>query len=89
MNKNSLKKILEKFVINYSDPNWNNIKTINFNKSISTCSADFLIYQNMKTYTYTKILLNTEGLDSYIHPDHLKGHNISIKEINKLSRLIN
>lgn len=84
MNKQSLKKILETFVPEYLNPNWKDIKTINFTKSKSVCAADFFIYQNMKTYVYTKILFNEEGFDSYIHPDHLDSHRQSIEKINKL-----
>ena len=81
MNRRSVEKMLKQFVPGYIDPNWDNIKTIDFIPSISICVADYFIYHNMKTYVHTKILLNTEGYDSYIHSDHLPSHKKFIDEI--------
>lgn len=84
INRKALKKFLEMFIPNLN-PKWDSIKKIDFTKSTISCTADFFIYQNMKTYVYTKILLNTEGFDSYLHPDHLSGHLESIQQINELN----
>lgn len=85
VNKKSLEKILNKFIPNYKNPDWNAIKTINLTKSNALCLADYLLYQNVKTYVHTNILLNTEGWDSYIHPEHLPLHRQSINVIKELN----
>ena len=87
VNKSALRKMLESYIPEYRNPDWNSIKTIDFTNSKSVCTADFFIYQNMKTYVHTKILLNTEGLDSFIHPEHLPGHRRAINRINELLAL--
>jgi len=84
MSKRSMERLLRVFVPEYKNPNWEAITQIDFTHVPSNCIADYFIYLYMKTYVYKKILVNEEGEDSYIHPDHLIGHKHAINRVNQL-----
>lgn len=71
INKNGMKKIIDKFYIN-------NKWTIHKEKS----HADFIIYNNVKTYDYTKPLFDHEVFESTIHNEYYNSHMNALKYIN-------
>lgn len=71
INRNGMKKILSRYISNYLDSNWNNIKLIDFTKTTRGCEADDLIFNNINRYIFTQIISDVEGLDSTLHPLHV------------------
>lgn len=84
INRDGMEKLLEQFVPEYKKENWDEISTINFENVLVECIADFFIYYHLKTYVYSDILFNTEGIDSEIHSEHLPFHRDGINKINDI-----
>ena len=83
-----MEKLLKQFVPEYKKENWDEISTINFENTLNivkVCVADIFIFTHVKTYVYSDILFNAEGIDSEIHSDHLSFHRTNINKINEIS----
>jgi GR25 family glycosyltransferase involved in LPS biosynthesis len=81
INRKAMKKILEMYIPNYNDNNWNNIKVLDFTKHPESYAADDLIFYNTNRYVCTQILIDVDGIDSTLHPENLPKHNITKKYI--------
>lgn len=77
INRKGMIKLLKRHIPNYLEPNWNNIKVINFSNHNFACEADHILFYNVNRYICTKMLIDVDGIDSTLHPSHLKLHNIT------------
>lgn len=77
INRKGMLKLLKRYIPNYLDPNWDNIKLINFSYHKFACEADHILFYNVNRYVCTKILIDVDGIDSTLHPSHLKLHKIT------------
>lgn len=77
INRRGMIKLLQRYIPNYLESNWNNIKLIDFSYHKFACEADHILFYNLNRYVCTKILIDVDGIDSTLHPSHLKLHNIT------------
>lgn len=83
ISRDGMQKILERYIPNYKENDWNKIKELDFTYTKYGYAADDLIFYNTNRYVCTKMLIDVDGIDSTLHPSHLKLHNMTKKYINK------
>jgi len=81
INRKCMNKILSRYVPNFEDPNWDNIKKLNFTYTTKGYAADDLIYFNTNRYICTKMLIDVENYDSTIRNLKFSTHHITKKYI--------
>lgn len=85
INRRGMQKILEAYVPNYEDPNWDHIDVIDLRKEKNGCAADMIVYDQVRRYICTHPFVNVESLDSTLHEDHVdKYHRNTTEYINKI-----